>query len=105
MEPSARKETKCVFRLYVTGTTPKSTQTITGVKRILEAHLGETYTLEVIDIYQQPLLARRAEITVAPTLVRERPLPLRRMVRHLCDESILAELDLQRGMRVVPKQD
>lgn len=93
MDTSERAEKKHLFRLYVTGTTPKSTQAITCVKQILETRLSGMYTLEVIDIYQQPLLATRADVTVVPALVREHPLPLRRIVGHLCEEAILARLD------------
>lgn len=92
-----REEKPYVFRLYVTGTTPKSTQAVTCVRQILESRLRGLYILEVIDIYQQPLLATGAEVTVVPTLVRERPLPVRKIVGHLCEKSILAGLNRKGG--------
>lgn len=93
-ERSTRGKAKYAFRLYVTGTTAKSTQAIAGVKHVLEARLSGLYTLEVVDIYQQPRVAGRAQVTMVPTLVRERPLPPRKIVGQLDAESILARLDL-----------
>ena len=52
-------EKKYVLRLYVAGTTVRSNQAVTNIKRICEEYLKGRYQLEVIDIYQQPILARR----------------------------------------------
>jgi circadian clock protein KaiB len=62
---------KYVLRLYVAGATPKSTQSIVNIKKICEEHLKGRYELEVIDIYQQPVLAKGEQIIAAPTLVKK----------------------------------
>ncbi len=89
-------EEQYLLRLYVTGTTPRSVQAITNIKRICEAHLKGRYVLEVVDIYQQPVLAKGEQIIAAPTLIKRLPLPLRRMIGTMADEErILLGLDLR----------
>jgi circadian clock protein KaiB len=97
-ERASRKadKKKYVLRLYVTGMTEKSTQAIENIRQICEDHLKGHYDLEVIDIYQQPVLARGDQIIAAPTLIKKLPLPLRRFIGNLSDrEKILLGLDLQ----------
>ena len=85
------------LRLYVTGLTPRSVQAIANLKRICAEYLEGRYLLEVIDLYQQPERAREAQIIAAPTLVKELPLPLRRIIGDLADrERVLVALDLRR---------
>ncbi|HEY9207012.1 MAG TPA: circadian clock KaiB family protein [Candidatus Methanoperedens sp.] len=85
-----------VLRLYVTGMTPKSTQAVLNIKKICEENLKGRYELEVIDIYQQPVLAKDEQIIAAPTLVKKLPLPLRRLIGDMSDkERILLGLDLK----------
>ena len=87
---------KYVLKLYVTGLTPASTRAITNIKKICEEHLQGRYELEVIDIYQQPVLARGEQIIAAPTLIKKLPLPLRRFIGDMSDsERILLGLDLR----------
>ncbi len=84
-----------VLRLYVAGVTPRSQEAIRNVTRICEEHLKGRYDLEVVDIYQHPVLARGEQIIAAPTLLRKLPLPLRRMIGNLAEEDrILVGLDL-----------
>jgi len=88
---------KYVLRLYVTGMTPRSLRAITNIKKICEEHLKDRYDLEVIDIYQRPTLAEGEQIIAAPTLIKELPKPLRRLVGDLSDqERVLLGLDLRR---------
>jgi circadian clock protein KaiB len=90
------KEKKYVLRLYVAGATPRSTQSIINIKKICEEHLKGRYELEVIDIYQQPVLAKGEQIIAAPTLVKKLPPPLRRFIGNMADvERILVGLDLK----------
>ena len=90
-------EGEYVLRLYVTGLTPRSTQAIATIKAICEEHLTGRYDLEVIDIYQQPALARDEQIVAVPTLIRKLPLPLRRLIGDLSDrDRVLLGLDLCR---------
>ena len=87
---------KYVLRLYVTGMTPRSTQAIARIKAICEEHLQGRYELEVIDIYQQPALAKGEQIIATPTLIRKLPAPLRRIVGDLSNkERVLLGLDLR----------
>jgi circadian clock protein KaiB len=86
-----------VLRLYVTGLTPRSTRAIANVKAICEEHLKGRYDLQVIDIYQQPVLAKGEQIIAAPTLVKKLPGPLRRIIGDLSDrERVLIGLDLKK---------
>jgi circadian clock protein KaiB len=89
-------EKKYVLRLYVAGVTPRSTEAILNIKKVCEDHLKGRYELEVIDIYQQPLLAKGEQIIAAPTLVKKLPLPLRKFIGSMHDvDRILVGLDLK----------
>jgi circadian clock protein KaiB len=96
-EQAARPSTeKYCLRLYVTGTTPKSNRAITSIKKICEEHLKGRYSLEVVDIYQQPVLARGEQIIAAPTLIKRLPLPLRKFIGDMANvDRILLGLDLR----------
>jgi circadian clock protein KaiB len=84
-----------VLRLYVTGTTARSMRAIANLRRLCEQHLAGRYDLKVVDVYQQPELAAREQLLATPTLVKESPLPLRRLVGDLSDQQrVLAGLDL-----------
>jgi circadian clock protein KaiB len=86
-----------VLRLYVVGMTPKSMRAIANLKDICEKHLKGRYELEVIDIYQNPVLAQGHQIIAAPTLVKELPLPLRKFIGDMSQtERILLGLDLKK---------
>ena len=97
-EKAARKLVKkrYTLRLYVTGMTPKSTSAISNIRKICEEHLDGRYELQVIDIYQQPALAKGEQIIAAPTLVKKHPVPLRRFIGDMSNtERILLGLDLK----------
>jgi circadian clock protein KaiB len=84
-----------ILRLYVTGGTLSSLRAIARVREICEEFLSGRYQLQVIDIYQQPALAEGDHITVAPTLVRRAPGPLRKLIGDLSNrERIVAGLEL-----------
>jgi circadian clock protein KaiB len=84
------------LRLYVTGLTPKSIRAIDNIKRICEEHLKGRYTLEVVDVYQRPALAAGEQIVAAPTLIKQLPMPLRRLVGDMSNaEKVLLGLDLR----------
>ncbi len=85
-----------VLRLYITGSTPRSAAAITNIRHLCEEHLKGHYDLEVIDIYQQPVLAQDEQIIAAPTLIKKLPIPLRKLVGDLSDESrVLVGLDIR----------
>ena len=76
--------------------TPRSTEAVASIKTICEEHLKGRYDLEVIDLYQHPELAKEAQILAAPTLVKQLPEPLRRLIGNLADtERVLIGLDLR----------
>lgn len=79
-----------VLRLYISGATQRSMQAINSTRRACEEHLKGRYTLQVIDIYQQPARASRDQIVATPTLMRVHPVPLRRFIGNLADASQLA---------------
>lgn len=87
-----------VLRLYVTGMTPRSIRAVENVRAICEEHLQGRYDLEVIDIYQQPTLAKGEQIIAAPTLIKKLPLPLRQVIGDMSStERVLLGLDLRRA--------
>src|SRR4051812_8145401 len=93
--PAAPQGERYLLRLYVTGMTPRSTQALANLKAICEAHLPRCYDLEVIDLYQQPALARGEQIVAAPTLIKVLPRPPRRLVGNLSrTDRVLIGLDL-----------
>ena len=95
---SHSRQPKYVLRLYVSGSTLKSALAIENIKRICEQHLKNRYDLEVIDIYQQPSLAREEQIVAVPTLIKQSPPPVRRLIGDLSNvKKVLFGLDL--GMR------
>ena len=92
----AYDEQRCYrLRLFVAGATPRSIQALERLKRLCENHLQGRYELEVIDIYQFPSALEAANVVAIPTLVKQLPLPLRRIVGNLSDtEKVLKGLDL-----------
>lgn len=100
---SARKE-KYVLRLYVAGMSPRSIQAIENVKRLCEETMPGRYQLDIIDIYQQPIFAREGQIVAAPTLIKELPPPISKMVGDMSNkERMLVGLDL-RSVEDEPKK-
>ena len=89
-------EQKYVLKLYITGMTPRSTKAIMNIRQICEEHLKGHFELEIIDIFQQPVLARGEQIIAAPTLIKKLPLPLRKFIGDMSDtDRILIGLDLR----------
>ena len=76
-----------VFRLFVSGATPRSTAAIANVRRICEQYLPGQYELEVVDIYQQPEETRKAQVVAVPTLIKALPFPPQRFVGDMSDSG------------------
>ena len=92
---SRSRQAKYVLRLYISGSTSKSSLAVENIKRVCEQHLKNRYDLEVIDIYQQAHLARDEQIVAVPTLIKRIPLPLRRLIGDLSNnENVLLGLGL-----------
>lgn len=86
---------KYQLRLYVVGQTPNCTRAIENLKRICEEQLAGRYELRVIDVLKEPQLAEKDKIIATPTLVKELPPPLRKVIGDLSDhEKVLVGLDL-----------
>jgi circadian clock protein KaiB len=97
-EKAAAKPDRAIYvlRLYVTGLTPKSTLAISNVQKLCETHLAGYYELKVIDIYQQPHLAKEEQIVATPTLIKKQPLPVRRLIGDMSNtERFLTGIDLK----------
>jgi circadian clock protein KaiB len=91
------RDEKYILRLYVTGATSLSRRAILNINAICKDHLQGRYDLQVIDIHQKPALAKDEQIVAAPTLIKQLPLPLRRIIGDMSNrESVLFGLDLKR---------
>jgi len=91
---------KQVLRLYVTGRTPRSERAIDNLRRICEQDLGGMYDLHIIDVIESPQLAEDEKILATPTLIKNLPPPLRRIIGDLSDtEKVLLGLDLRPNER------
>ena len=85
-----------ILRLYVAGQTPKSVTAFANLKKICEEHLAGKYHIEVIDLLENPQLARGDQILAIPTLVRKLPEPMRKIIGDLSNtERVLVGLNLQ----------
>jgi circadian clock protein KaiB len=90
------EEAKYILRLYIAGKKRKSSKAIANLKRICEEHLAGRYELEVIDILEQPTLARDEQIVAVPALVKKLPDPLRKLIGDMSDkEKVLLGMDLR----------
>ena len=84
-----------ILRLFVTGMTSRSSRAVSNLRAICDEYLEGRYDLEVIDIYQQPVLTKGEQIVAAPTLIKKLPLPMRRIIGDMSNrEHVLLGLDL-----------
>lgn len=87
---------RALFRLYVAGRSPRSERAITNLRRLGEEVLAGAYELDVIDVLERPDLAEAGRILTTPTLVKETPAPIRRIIGDLGDsDRLLQALALQ----------
>jgi circadian clock protein KaiB len=85
-----------ILRLYVAGQTPKSLTAFANLKRICTDYLGDRYHIEVIDLLENPQLGRGDQILAIPTLVRNLPEPIKKIIGDLSNtEKVLVGLDLR----------
>jgi circadian clock protein KaiB len=78
-------EGRYILRLFITGAAPNSSRAISNIKEICETHLKGRYELEIIDVYQQPLIAKSEQIIALPLLIKKFPLPERRLIGDMSD--------------------
>src|SRR6186713_5104 len=84
------------LRLYVAGQTPKAVRAFANLRRICEEHLAGRYSIEVVDLLENPQLGRGDQILALPTLVRRLPEPMKKIIGDLSDtERVLVGLDLR----------
>jgi len=96
-EQSVQAE-RFVLRLYIAGQTPKCVRAFTNLKQICEEHLADRYRIEIVDLLQNPQLARGDQILAVPTLVRQLPEPVKKIIGDLSNtERVLVGLDLRRA--------
>ena len=96
-EQSVQAE-RFVLRLYIAGQTPKCVRAFTNLKQICEEYLADRYRIEIIDLLQNPQLARGDQILAVPTLVRQLPEPVKKIIGDLSNtERVLVGLDLRRA--------
>jgi len=94
--PSSAGAQAYQLRLYVAGQTPKSVLALRNLKQICEEHLNGRYEIEMIDLLQNPQLARGDQILAVPTLVRRLPEPIKKIIGDLSNtERVLVGLDLR----------
>jgi circadian clock protein KaiB len=87
---------KYLLTLYVTGTSPRTRVAITNLQRLCENELAGQYELEVVDVLENPQRAEDEKILATPTLIKQLPLPLRRVIGDLSDrEKVLLGLEVQ----------
>jgi circadian clock protein KaiB len=85
-----------ILRLYVAGQTRKSLEAFANLKKICTEHLGGRYSIEVIDLLENPQLAKGDQILAIPTLVRKLPTPIKKIIGDLSNtERVLVGLDLR----------
>lgn len=77
----------CVLRLFITGATPNSLRAVSNLREICETHLAGKYTLEIIDVYQQPAIAQQEQLIALPLLIKKFPLPERRLIGDLSNKQ------------------
>lgn len=87
---------KWVLKLYIAGMTPTARRALANLKAICEEHMADSYSLEIIDLVENPALEDGEQIFAVPTLVRQLPPPLRKIIGDFSDtEKVLVGLDVK----------
>lgn len=94
---ASESDQRLVLKLYVCGTSPRADAAVANLRQICDNDLRGDYSLEVIDVLEQPDLAEEAKVLATPTLIKLLPLPLRRIIGDLSDkEKLLVGLEIGR---------
>lgn len=95
VDPAQAPRQAYVLRLFVAGMTSRSTRAVANIRAICEEHCAGAYELEVVNLYEQPMLAAGEQIIAAPTCVKEFPPPARRVIGDMSNSARVVEgLDL-----------
>lgn len=87
--------TKYLLKLYITGNSLKSQRAISNLLRLCQNELGDKYQVEIIDVLEDPSKAEQEKILVTPTLIKQLPPPLQRIIGDLSNkEKVLFGLDV-----------
>lgn len=77
------------LKLFITGASPNSARAIANLKTICEQYLGKKYELEIIDVYQQPLTAKREQVVALPMLIKYFPLPVKKLFGDMSNSKMV----------------
>jgi circadian clock protein KaiB len=89
------------LRLFIAGASPNSNRAISNIRSFCEQHLKDRYQLEIIDVYQQPQIAKKDEIIALPLLIKSSPLPLKRLIGDMSDTAkVMKGLDVEESIKV-----
>ena len=92
--------TRYKLRLFISGSTTRSTRAIENMRRICEENIADRYDLEIVDVYEHPEATQELQVVATPTLIKLLPEPLRRIIGDLSNkERVLA------GLNIVPIVD
>lgn len=91
---------KYILKLYITGNTPRSQRAIANILRICQEELSEQYQVEIVDVLEQPEMAEQEKILVTPTLIKQLPPPIQRIIGDMSNTDTLLL-----GLNLVPNQD
>lgn len=95
LPPVKSSEDSYIFSLYITGASPNSSRAVANLKAFFETYLKSRYELQIIDVYQQPHVAKTVDIIALPLLIKRSPLPERRLIGDMSDkEKIMKSLNL-----------
>jgi circadian clock protein KaiB len=98
MMNNAKTDKKWILCLYIAGMTSAAETALANLKRLCQEHLDGRYTIEVIDLLERPELAEGDQIFAVPTLVRQLPPPLRKIIGDLADaKKVLVGLDIKKA--------
>lgn len=94
-EENASTNEKYAFRLYVTGTTVNSLMAIKNIKKYCDELINDNYSLEIIDLFENPVFSKKDQIIAVPTLIKKHPQPVKRIIGSLSEkDKFLMWLDL-----------
>jgi len=84
-----------ILRLFITGASPNSARAVANIRQICETYIKGNYTLEIVDVYQQQELAEKEQLIALPLLIKQQPLPVRRLIGDLSNkQKVLTELGI-----------
>lgn len=90
----SKQKERWMLRLYIAGQTAKSIAAFANIKKICENHLKGKYSIEIIDLLENPNLAKGDQILAIPTLVKQLPPPLKKIIGDFSNTQILIGLDI-----------